>query len=232
MSRAFTLIELLVVVAIISLLMTILLPSLGQAKEMAARTKCLTNMRTLIVACNYYAEEWRGLMPFINSASVESKPGWSMGGWLYKTPDNNKQEHVAQGSLWRYIGAVEAYRCPADRAYEFADPNATNFKTWQLTSYNMNRAISAGAGYPSLKIERFRNNDICFWEADEQQPIWNDGNNNPGEGITRRHKDGSNVATFGIRVEWITIAEFEKMKDDPGRNRLWCNPASDNGHWR
>jgi prepilin-type N-terminal cleavage/methylation domain-containing protein len=63
MRRAFTLIELLVVIAIIALLVTILMPTLTRAKELARRVVCAGNLRVMGGACLTFAGDHGMLLP-------------------------------------------------------------------------------------------------------------------------------------------------------------------------
>lgn len=61
--HAFTLIELLVVVAIIALLVSILLPALGRARDLTKTSVCMAHMRGCMAAFEVYAAEYGGHYP-------------------------------------------------------------------------------------------------------------------------------------------------------------------------
>ncbi len=67
----FTLVELLVVIGIIAVLIAILLPTLGRAREAAQRTKCLANLRSIGQFTHLYANANKGYVPLgFDSRSV------------------------------------------------------------------------------------------------------------------------------------------------------------------
>ncbi len=96
---AFTLIELLVVVAIIGVLISMILPSLREAREQAKVVKCLANLSEIGKAMQMYFTDENNWFPFekrnyTNGAPLHAfhyggHPGRNVGGgewWGYTTP--------------------------------------------------------------------------------------------------------------------------------------------------
>ena len=81
-ATGFTLIELLVVVAIIALLISILLPSLGKAREQARKVKCSANLRQWGIGVACYTSSFDNVLPAKGGDGSQSNPvgTWDDGG--------------------------------------------------------------------------------------------------------------------------------------------------------
>ncbi len=130
--KGFTLIELLVVIAIIALLLSVLLPSLNMAKDIAKRIGCSTNLRSLAMATIFYTDDNDGLTP--SSTNTWDDNGITRAGWVGQTSftsgtsartalDINEQVFgngtdeftgLHKSQLWNYIETPKGWRCPTD----------------------------------------------------------------------------------------------------------------------
>ena len=95
--HAFTLIELLVVISIIALIIAILLPALGQARESAKVMTCLSNARQIALAMAVYTDEQQERFPAHRSVSL----GADAWGWNDKLLE------------FEYVSTEDVFRCPS-----------------------------------------------------------------------------------------------------------------------
>ena len=87
-TRAFTLVELLVVIAIIALLIGILLPALGSARDGARATKCLANQRSLAQGIFLYVGDERTFPPHrLPRGEVHQSTGRPRARWHFPLGD-------------------------------------------------------------------------------------------------------------------------------------------------
>ena len=109
--RAFTLVELLVVIAIVAMLVGLLVPALGRAREHARAVLCLSNLRQLSIAAQSYANDNDGHYPL-----AWYRQGLIDYSWDYiKTTDFSTGSPVVDvqpGLLWGGFSGGEVHQCP------------------------------------------------------------------------------------------------------------------------
>ncbi len=115
-TRGFTLIELLVVMAIIGILISFLLPTLGSAKQAARGTICISNLRSLGLGWQAYANDYEErAMPLAYTDAQDVGQGDSVYWWGTSGSVSGFVDHE-QGFIAPYLDAAlhdgSVYECP------------------------------------------------------------------------------------------------------------------------
>lgn len=106
----FTLIELLVSISIIALLIAILLPALGQARETARQVTCLSQFRQHGIAVHAYASDNKGRLPI----STAGHAMWSSPVMYYMTLVGQNYLPADQNISTNHAYYTSAGKCPSD----------------------------------------------------------------------------------------------------------------------
>jgi len=150
-TKAFTLIELLVVISIISLLMSILLPVTSKAREQAYRVDCLSRVRQLTFAWNFYAMDNDDRLCGPDTEWNNPGHNWVADGPAW--PGNNiggTEAGMKDGVLWSYTFEVEKlYECRSARSNR-----SVNSRPERLRDYSISHTMggSTGMGVRTFQI--------------------------------------------------------------------------------
>ncbi|MBY0114168.1 MAG: prepilin-type N-terminal cleavage/methylation domain-containing protein [Phycisphaerales bacterium] len=121
MRRAFTLIELLVVIAIIALLIGIIIPALGGARENARRVKCMVNLSSVGKAVQQYMDSRsKGVLPI--AVGLLETPDRKL--LAYELREFLDSPVPTKGTDGRY-DVADPWKCPSDVK---SDDAASNFE--------------------------------------------------------------------------------------------------------
>jgi len=215
------------VIGIIGVLVALLVPTVGRARESARRAACLSNLRQVHQTFQLFADENDGLVP-IGYRSVAGKPTKQFNSMIYS---GTAKKFCLFGTLYQagLIKRPEVFFCPSN-----LDPQSsfnTDVNPWPPAA--VDPAVNCWAGYGGrpdnllpddvLKTDPHKMARLSDFHA---KAILADLTALPAR-VDLRHRDGVNVLCGDGSAAWVARAGFDKPLQKCTSNDAQFNPQQD-----
>ena len=217
--KGFTLIELLVVVSIIALLVSILLPALGRARQSAQQVQCLTNTRTFGTALTMYSQDNRDYCVTGRWAGMRlDVPAWYT--MLTEYLDSSKSE-IPDDFMFQPFDMQAQYNhiwnqmiCPAEKKINPEDTQHGVNQGVNMLTYGIHYgAVYAGVDSDGKPRTYANDYGLCDWATGQSRQM------------TLIRNYSSMMAFADVRDVDYTMANFYYGSAEYGVDTDWYVPS-------